>query len=89
MNRDQVGKTLGDTLWTVGDDGSLRATFGEGDQAIHGTLTGARPGTDDRIALVLLRGDETLLNEEFDDLAAAMDAVSQIVEQAWIAPRGC
>lgn len=85
----KVTASIGDTMWTVGEDGVLRATFGEGDEAIHGTLIGVRPGTDDRIALILMRGDRTLLDEGFDDLAAAMEAVTVAVERAWIAHRGC
>ena len=74
---------IGDTLWTVQPDGSLTATFGSGDEAIRGTLVGMRPGTNDRIAVTLVRGDETLLDGHFDDLAGAMDAVTRVVEDAW------
>lgn len=76
-------ESIGDTLWVVGDDGSLRATFGEGEGAIHATAMGEIPGSGDGIAVRLVRWDRVILEERFADLVSAMDAVARVVEDEW------
>lgn len=80
--------TIGDTLWTVGDDGSLRATFGAGDDAIQARLVGSALGTLDPIRLTLRRGAETIHASEHGDMSSALDAVEDVILAAQaIAPR--
>ncbi len=75
--------SIGDTLWVVQSNGSLRATFGEGEAAIHATALGEIPGTNDGITIVVTRWDRVLLDDRFADLSSAMDAVARVVEDEW------
>lgn len=62
------------TRWTVQADGSLRATYGEGDRAVTAILWGSDPTTGSAVRLVLSRDGEDLHCSEH---AASTDALDE------------
>lgn len=79
---------IGDTIWVVQEDGSLRATFGAGDDATHARLVGTALGTHDPIRLTVQRGAEMIHASEHGDMVSALDAVDAVILAAQaIAPR--
>lgn len=75
--------SIEDTLWVVQSNGSLQATFGEGEAAIRATALGQLPGTNDGITITVTRWDRVLLDDRFADLGSAMGAVARVVEDEW------
>lgn len=81
-----MGGTIGDTLWTVGEDGTLRATFGAGEDAIQAHLVGSALGTGDPIRLTLRRAGSVIHASEHGDVVSALDAVEEVVTAQGIYP---
>lgn len=66
------------TLWTVTDDGSLRATYGTGDHAVVATLWGSDPVLGGPVALVLGRGDAVLHRSEHRHSVSALAHAEEV-----------
>ena len=80
---EEVARSIADTLWTVQPDGSLQAVFSNGEAPITASLVGQALGTSDPIRLTVERRGRVIHGGEPIDLAAAMDAVSEVVRTEW------